>query len=123
MSFALAGLIILQAYWINHDVELKQKQFDQSVKETLIDVIDKVVDECLDVRNEEQPSADAMIMFSCKARHLSLGPMVSDEIDKVKEVWGSPLVGFFSYGEMGKATKGKHEFHNNTCSLVVLKEK
>ncbi len=42
MSFALAGLIILQAYWINHDVELKQKQFDQSVKETLIDVIDKV---------------------------------------------------------------------------------
>lgn len=87
------------------------------------DVIDKVVDECLDVRNEEQPSADAMIMFSCKARHLSLGPLVSDEIDKVKEVWGSPLVGFFSYGEMGKATKGKHEFHNNTCSLVVLKEK
>jgi hypothetical protein len=86
------------------------------------DVIDKVVSECTDVKNTDQPEADAMIMFSCKARHLSLGPLVSDEINRVKEVWNSPMVGFFSYGEMGKATKGKHEFHNNTCSLVVLKE-
>lgn len=86
-------------------------------------VIEKVVDECETVKKEEMENADAMIMFSCKARHLSLGPMVGDEIDQVKDVWGAPLVGFFSYGEMGKATKGKHEFHNNTCSLVLLSEK
>lgn len=86
-------------------------------------VIEKVVDECETVKKEEMENADAMIMFSCKARHLSLGPMVGDEIDQVKNVWGAPLVGFFSYGEMGKATKGKHEFHNNTCSLVLLSEK
>jgi len=86
-------------------------------------VIEKVVSECETVKNEELADADAMIMFSCKARHLSLGPMVSDEIEQVKDVWGAPLVGFFSYGEMGKATKGKHEFHNNTCSLVLLSEK
>jgi hypothetical protein len=30
---------------------------------------------------------------------------------------------FFSYGEIGKATNGKHEFHNNTCCLVAMKEK
>ncbi|MDT7827333.1 FIST N-terminal domain-containing protein [Pricia sp. S334] len=86
------------------------------------DVIDKVVAECEEIKNHDQQNGDAMIMFSCKARHLSLGPMVSDEINQVKEVWDVPLVGFFSYGEMGKATKGKHEFHNNTCSLVVLAE-
>ena len=86
-------------------------------------VIEKVVNECATVKKEEMENADAMIMFSCKARHLSLGPMVGDEIDQVKDVWGAPLVGFFSYGEMGKATKGKHEFHNNTCSLVLLSEK
>lgn len=86
-------------------------------------VIDKVVSECETVKTNEIPEADAMIMFSCKARHLSLGPMVSEEIDQVKNVWDAPLIGFFSYGEMGKATKGKHEFHNNTCSLVVLSEK
>lgn len=87
------------------------------------DIIDQVVDECNEVKDEELPEAEAMIMFSCKARHLSLGPMVSDEINQVKEVWDVPMAGFFSYGEIGKATKGKHEFHNNTCSLVVLAEK
>lgn len=86
-------------------------------------VIEKVVTECETLKNSELPDAEAMIMFSCKARHLSLGPMVSEEIDQVKDVWDAPLIGFFSYGEMGKATKGKHEFHNNTCSLVLLSEK
>ena len=85
------------------------------------DIIDKVVAECNQVK-ELEPEADALIMFSCKARHLSLGPMVGDEIDQVKNVWNSPMVGFFSYGEIGKTIHGKHEFHNNTCSLVVLKE-
>ncbi|MBU1821573.1 MAG: FIST C-terminal domain-containing protein [Bacteroidetes bacterium] len=84
-------------------------------------IIEKVVAECNEVK-AFQPLADALIMFSCKARHLSLGPMVSEEIDQIKDVWGSPMVGFFSYGEFGKTINGKHEFHNNTCSLVVLKE-
>lgn len=86
-------------------------------------VVDRVIEECETVKKNELPNADALIMFSCKARHLSLGPMVSDEINNVKNVWNAPMAGFFSYGEMGKATKGKHEFHNNTCSLVVLSEK
>lgn len=60
---------------------------------------------------------------SIAARHLSLAPFVSDEIDRLKNVWVAPLVSFFSYGEIGKATKDKHEFHNNTCSLVLLSEK
>jgi hypothetical protein len=86
------------------------------------EVIDQVVEECNTIKANELNNADAMIMFSCKARHLSLGPMVSEEIDKIKEVWDTPMAGFFSYGEIGKATKGKHEFHNNTCSLVVFSE-
>ena len=87
------------------------------------DVIEKVIEECETVKEHELPNAEALIMFSCKARHLSLGPMVSEEINSVKDIWNAPMAGFFSYGEMGKATKGKHEFHNNTCSLVVLAEK
>lgn len=86
------------------------------------DVIDKVVAECNDVKEREQPKGEAMVMFSCKARHLSLGPLVSEEIDQVKKVWNTPMAGFFSYGEIGKSSNGKHEFHNNTCSLVVLEE-
>jgi len=86
------------------------------------EVIDQVIEECNVLKENEMIKAEAVIMFSCKARHLSLGPMVSEEIDGIKKVWNAPMAGFFSYGEMGKSTKGKHEFHNNTCSLVVLSE-
>lgn len=87
------------------------------------DVIDTVVAECTDLKNEKQHEADAMIMFSCISRYLSFGVMTSEEIERVKKVWNAPLIGFFTYGEYGKSKIGKHEFHNNTCCVVVLKEK
>lgn len=85
------------------------------------DVIDEVVSDCNAVK-KELPDADAMVFFSCKARHLTLGPMIGEEIDAVKKMWDKPMVGFFCYGEMGKARTGKYEFHNSTCCLVLLKE-
>ena len=42
MSLALAGLIMLQAYWILHDFKLKEQQFDQTVMLALNDVVSKV---------------------------------------------------------------------------------
>lgn len=87
------------------------------------DVIDAVVEECTDLKNEQQNEADAMIIFSCISRYLSFGVMTSEEIERVQQVWNVPFVGFFSYGEFGKSKNGKHEFHNNTCCVVVLKEK
>ena len=87
------------------------------------DAIDKVVEECNELKNEKQPTADAMIMFSCISRHLSFGIMMKEEIEQVQQVWDAPMAGFFSYGEFGRSRTGKHEFHNNTCCVVVLKEK
>ena len=87
------------------------------------DVIDTVVAECNDLKNEELHEADALIMFSCISRYLSFGVMTSEEIERVKNVWNAPFIGFFSYGEFGKSKKGKHEFHNNTCCVVALKER
>jgi hypothetical protein len=87
------------------------------------DVIDTVVAECTELKNEKLPKAEAVIMFSCISRHLSFGVMTSEEIERVRKVWNAPFVGFFSYGEFGKSRQGKHEFHNNTCCVVVLKEK
>jgi hypothetical protein len=85
------------------------------------DVIDTVVEECIDLKNETE--ADAVIVFSCISRYLSFGVMTSEEIERVQNVWNAPMVGFFSYGEFGKSKNGKHEFHNNTCCVVVMKEK
>lgn len=87
------------------------------------DAIEKVVEECKALKSNYQSDADALIMFSCISRHLSFGILMSEEIDQVKAVWDAPMVGFFSYGEFGKSHTGKHEFHNNTCCVVALKEK
>lgn len=87
------------------------------------DVIDTVESECKELKDEQAQDADAVIMFSCVSRYLSLGIMTSEEIDRVLKIWNAPMIGFFSYGEYGKSKRGKHEFHNNTCCVVVLKEK
>ena len=87
------------------------------------DVIEKVIEECHELKIEKQQEVDALIMFSCVSRHLSFGLLMSEEINQVQEVWNAPLVGFFTYGEFGKSKTGKHEFHNNTCCIVALKEK
>jgi len=71
----------------------------------------------------DQPDADALIMFSCAGRQISLGPFVSDEINGIKEIWNAPMAGFFCFGEIGRVEKGNTEFHNMTCSLALLKEK
>lgn len=87
------------------------------------DVIDKVESECKELKDEQAQDVDAVIMFSCISRYLSLGVMTSEEIDRVQKIWNAPMIGFFTYGEYGKSKKGKHEFHNNTCCVVALKEK
>jgi hypothetical protein len=87
------------------------------------DVIDTVIEECYEVKDEQLQDADAVIMFSCISRYKSFGGMTSEEIEQVNEVWNAPLIGFFTYGEYGKSKGGQNEYHNNTCCVVVLKEK
>jgi len=87
------------------------------------DSIDKVVEECKSIKDDGQQQADALIMFSCVSRYLSFGKVVKEELEQVQNIWAAPMAGFFSYGEYGKAKTGKNEYHNNTCCLVVLKEK
>jgi hypothetical protein len=85
------------------------------------DVIEAAVGQFSRLR-EQEPRADAIIMFSCAARQLSLGPSVGDEIDRIKKIWDAPMVGFFSYSEIGRALSGNNEAHSMSCSLALLKE-
>ncbi|MBA2500240.1 MAG: FIST C-terminal domain-containing protein [Chitinophagaceae bacterium] len=87
------------------------------------DAIEQVIEECRQLKIEQQPEADALIMFSCISRHLSFGVLIKEEIEQIQQLWDVPLAGFFSYGEFGRSKTGKHEFHNNTCCILVLKEK
>jgi hypothetical protein len=63
---------------------------------------------------------DLMLVFSCMARHLALGPMVEDEIRAAQRVWNVPGIGFFTYGEIGRNPAGHCEFYNETCALAFL---
>jgi len=69
------------------------------------------------------PDADALLLFSCKARHFALGPLAEDEVRPMQRLWNVPMVGFYTYGEFGKNAAGATDFHNETCVLVALKEK
>jgi len=73
--------------------------------------------------NKQIPEADAVVLFSCKARHLVLGPMVEDEISAICKLWNVPLVGFFTYGEIGPCSGGRCDFHNDTLCLVLIQKK
>ena len=87
------------------------------------EIIDATAENCTKVRDETLPDADAVIIFSCAGRKLALGPMIGQEIEKVRRVWDAPMAGFFCYGEIGKSEGGNNEYHNNTCCVVALKEK
>lgn len=85
------------------------------------EVIDAAQAEFIKYKNE-QPEADALIVFSCAGRQITLGPYIGEEINGIKNIWNAPLAGFFCYGEIGRVVSGQHEFHNMTCSLAILKE-
>ena len=87
------------------------------------DVMDKVVKGVEKLKNERMPEADALVIFSCAARTVALGPLMSEELEGVKKVWQVPMAGMFSYGELGRTTGGNLELLNLTTCCVALKEK
>ena len=87
------------------------------------DVIESVIQSASEIKENEMPEADALIIFSCVGRLASLGPMSSAEVEGLAGTWNSPMIGFFSLGEFGRVANGKLEFHGTTVSWAALKEK
>lgn len=88
-----------------------------------LDVIDKVIRGCEELKATEMPEADALVVFSCAGRLVSLGPMIGEEIEGIRKVWDVPMAGMFSNAELARATNGDLEMHNLTACCVALKEK
>ena len=87
------------------------------------DVIEKVIEGCEDLKATEIPDAEALIIFSCAGRFVSLGPLINEEIKGMSKVWDVPMVGMFSNAELARATGGNLEMHNLTACCVAIKEK
>jgi len=48
---------------------------------------------------------------------------LEDEIKGIRSYWNKPMAGLFTYGEFGNGESGEPDFHNETCTVVVFKEK
>ncbi|MGA2937236.1 MAG: FIST N-terminal domain-containing protein [Syntrophobacteraceae bacterium] len=86
------------------------------------EIIDHVIEQISEF-SRQAPRSEAIVLFSCVARHLALGPMVEDEIAAVRKLWDVPLVGFFTYGEIGPVLQGRCDYHNNTLVPVLIYQK
>ena len=86
------------------------------------EIIDHAIEQMSEF-NRQIPRSDAIVLFSCKGRHLALGPMVEDEISAVHKLWRVPLAGFFTYGEIGPVSQGRCDFHNYTLVPVLINVK
>jgi len=86
------------------------------------DVMEKVIKGIEELKANEMPEADALIVFSCAGRILAFGPMMNMEIEGLKKIWNVPMAGMFSNAELGRATGGNLEMHNLTTCCVALKE-
>lgn len=87
------------------------------------DIIEEVIAKSKEVKINNHVEADALLIFSCAGRLTTLGPMANDEVEGLKDIWGVPMAGFYSYGEFGRAANERHEFHSTTISWATLKEK
>lgn len=85
------------------------------------DVIDTVL---VDFGNTKEAAGDidAVVYFSCWGRYNSLGPAMNREIREAKKLFGVPMIGLLSSGEMARATGGNLEFNALTSCCVLLKE-
>jgi hypothetical protein len=114
-------------FWEDHSLLTSGKLPEGSrVKFSLppdFDVIEKVVEENKRMKEEESLDADALIIYNCGGRLMSLGPLLSQEIKGMQEVWNVPMAGMFSNAEIGRTPNGDLEMHNLTTCWVVLKEK
>ena len=84
-------------------------------------VIDIVLEDFRSLK-EEAGDIDAVIYFSCWGRYNALGPTMNREIREAGKIFGVPMVGLLSSGEMARATGGKLEFNALTSCCVMLKE-
>jgi hypothetical protein len=86
------------------------------------DAIEEVIQGCKELK-EDIPEADAIIYFTCAGRLLTFGPLMSQEIQGIQEVWNAPMIGMFSNSELGRAKGGNLEMHNLSSNVVVIREK
>ncbi|NVJ87630.1 MAG: FIST C-terminal domain-containing protein [Algoriphagus sp.] len=105
------------------DMEMKEGETFWFSVPPDFDIVEEIIEEAKAVKSMAAEDADALLVFSCAGREPTLGPLVTLENEGLAEVWNSPMAGFFTYGEFGRAKNGQQHIHSTACCWVALKEK
>lgn len=76
-------------------------------------------------KNENVASPDFSLLISCIGRKLVLGSRIDEELESVNETYlgKTPLIGFYSYGEISPLVKEfSCELHNQTMTITSFYE-
>ncbi len=87
------------------------------------DIVETILEKAHEIKARTSVGAEALLIFSCAGRLSALGPLAEQENQGLRDIWETPMAGFYTYGEFGRSPDGKHDFHSTTNSWVVLKEK
>ena len=87
------------------------------------DIVDEILQNADDLKASSQIDVEALLIFSCAGRLSAMGPLAKEENQGLGRLWGTPMAGFYTYGEYGRAKNSRQEFHSTTCCWVALKEK
>lgn len=68
----------------------------------------------------DHPQPDAAIIVSCVGRHAAFGPLLEDEVSQIYDLFGVPMAGFLSYGEIGALASGRPQLHNDTVCVITF---
>jgi hypothetical protein len=104
------------------DMEMKEGETFWFSVPPDFDIVEEIIDEAKEVKKAAGRDADALLVFSCAGREPALGPLVTMENEGLAKVWNSPMAGFFTYGEFGRAKNGQQHVHSTACCWVALKE-
>ena len=86
------------------------------------DIVEHALEQVTEFKSQAS-DADAIVLFSCAARHMVLGPMVEEEITGIRKLWNVPMIGFFTFAEIGPLPQGQCEIHGYTLVPVIIKKK
>lgn len=103
--------------------EIPQDSLVRFCSPNVVETIQHTAQEMQNFRSDSlADGADALLMFNCAVRSRSFGPYMNRELDVIQKLWGTPMVGFSSWGEIGQTPGQGCGFHNMVISIVALRD-
>ncbi len=106
--------------------EMPQDWSAQLMRGTVDRIVSGAADAARAAALDSADPADSLgILISCIGRRLMLGQRVQEEVEAVGDEWpGVPVVGFYSYGEIGPhGVTGRCTLHNQTMTALLVTER